>query len=194
MDLLSLLDELRVHAQNGLRYADDPYDERRYGRILELVAEGYGGALDLPAEEARERLRRDLGHVTPNVGSDAAVFDEEGRVLLIERADEGTWSLPCGYVDPGESPAETAVRETREETGIEVRVTELVGVYRRPPSVGTNPHGHVIVCYLCERTGGEPATSRESEAVAYRDPEAVTDWHHGHEALVSDATELRSDR
>lgn len=113
---------------------------------------------------------------------------------MIERADDDTWSLPCGYVDPGESPAETAVRETREETGTEVRVTELVGVYDRPPSAGTNPHGHVIVCYLCERTGGEPATSRESEAVAYREPGAVTEWHRGHETLVSDAKELRPDR
>lgn len=81
MDLLPLLDELRIHAQNGLRYADDPYDEHRYGRILALVAESYGGAIELPPEEARERLRRDLGHVTLNVGGDAVVFDEEGRPL-----------------------------------------------------------------------------------------------------------------
>lgn len=139
MDPLPLLDELRIHAKNGLRYADDPYDEYRYERILDLVADYYGEILDRPSAETRDRLADDLGYVTPNVGSEAAVFDEDGRLLLVKRADDGTWCLPGGFVDPGESPEKTAVRETREETGLDAQTVDLVGVYHRPPDSETAP-------------------------------------------------------
>ena len=62
--------------------------------------------------------------------------DDRGRVLLIQRTDNGLWSLPGGGQEVGESVAETAVRETREETGIRVEVFGMVGVYSDP--------GHVI--------------------------------------------------
>lgn len=193
MDVLPLLDELRIHAKNGLRYADDPYDEHRYGRILDLVSEYYAESIDLPAEDAKDRLRRDLGHVTPNVGAEAGLFDDEGRVLLMKRTDDGTWSLPGGFVDPGESPAETAVRETREETGLDVRVTDLVGVYHRPPAGGATPHGHVVVCYLCDREDGTLTLSHEGAELAYRNVEDVTNWHHDHREFARDAVEGRSE-
>ena len=194
MDLLPLLDELRIHAKNGLKYADDPYDEHRYGRILDLVSEYYGEAVDLPPEEAKDRLRRDLGYVTPNVGGEAAIFDEEGRILLMKRADDGTWCLPCGFVDPGESPDETAVREVREETGLDVRVLDLVSVYHCSPNATTSPHGHVAVCYLCERKGGDLELSHEGDALDYREIDEVSNWHRYHEAFATDAREIWVER
>jgi ADP-ribose pyrophosphatase YjhB (NUDIX family) len=194
MDLLSLLDELRVHAKNGLRYADDPYDEHRYGRILDLVSEYYGEAIDLPSAESKERLRRDLGYVTPNVGGEAAIFDDDGRILLMKRTDDGTWCLPCGFVDPGESPAEAAVREAEEETGLDVRVADLIGVYHCSPNATTSPHGHVAIAYLCEREGGTLSLSHEGEALEYRELNEVENWHRNHEALATDAREIWSGR
>lgn len=194
MDPLPLLDELRIHAKNGLRYADDPYDEHRYRRILAIVAECYGGTLDLPPAEARDRLAADLGYVTPNVGSEAAVFDDDGRILLVKRADDGTWGLPGGFVDPGESPEETAVRETREETGLDVRTTDLVGVYHRPPDSRTTPHGHVAIVYLATVTGGSATPSHEVEALDYRLIEDVSNWHRDHRELALEARESRSER
>jgi ADP-ribose pyrophosphatase YjhB (NUDIX family) len=191
MDLFSLLDELRVHAKNGLRYADDPYDEFRYNRILDLVSEYYGEAIDLPPAESKERLRRDLGYVTPNVGGEAVIFDSEGRVLLMKRADDGTWCLPCGFVDPGESPDETAVREAKEETGLDVRVTDLIGVYHCSPNATTSPHGHVAVCYLCEREGGTLSLSYEGTELVYRRITDVENWHRYHEEFARDAWERR---
>lgn len=190
MDLLAFLDELRIHAKNGLRYAEEPYDEYRYGRILELVSEQYGEALDLPPDDAKERLASDLGYVTPNVGAEAAVFDDDGRILLMKRADDGTWCLPCGFVDPGESPEETAVRETREETGLDVRIIDLVDVYYRAPSSEVSPHGHVAVCYLCEHTGGSLELSHEGTELDYRTIKEITNWHSNHEEFVRDARKL----
>lgn len=63
--MLVLLDELRILATIGLRYADNPYNEQRYERILELVSEWYGRSVDLPATEVRERFAAELGYVTP---------------------------------------------------------------------------------------------------------------------------------
>lgn len=192
MDLLPLLDELRIHAKNGLRYAEDPYDEYRYSRILDLVSKYYGETVELPPTESKERLRQDLGYVTPNVGGEAAIFDDEGQILLMKRADDGTWCLPCGFVDPGESPAETAVRETKEETGLDVRVTDLVGVYYGPANAAS-PHGHVAVCYLCEREDGTLRLSHEGSDLAYREIDEVSNWHRNHEEFARDAHELWAD-
>ncbi|WP_224337535.1 NUDIX hydrolase N-terminal domain-containing protein [Haloprofundus halobius] len=187
MDLMRLLDELRVLSQNGLRYADNPYDEERYERILELACEYYGEAFELPADDVRERFEAELGHVTPKVGAEAAVFDSTGRILLMRRADDGTWCLPCGWVDPNESPAETAVRETHEETGLDVTVVELVDVYHYAPSDRFGPHGRIDVLYRCVVDGGTLELSHEGEALDYREIDDVSVWHKAHETYARDA-------
>ena len=88
-------------AQNGLEYADDPYDEERYERLLELATEYYGRTLDRPPAELRERLAEEFGPVTPKVGATGAVFDDEGRVLTMKRPG-GAWCLPGGNLDAGD--------------------------------------------------------------------------------------------
>lgn len=191
MELLELLDELRVIGQNGLRYADDPYDEERYARILELVSQSYGETLGLPPGEVRDRLGEELGHVTPKVGAEAAIFDSEGDILLMLRSDTGDWCLPCGWTEPRESPEQTAVRETREETGLEVVPRELVDVYAAPPSDRFGPHGRISLVYLCEVESGELALSREGDQLAYREIAEVADWHKRHETFARDAQRVR---
>lgn len=192
LDVLTLLDEVRSIAQNGLEYAENPYDRQRYDRLLDLVSDGYGDLFDLPPETVRERFAADVGHATAKIGGGAAIFDDAGRILLVERADDGTWGLPSGYVDPGESPAETAVRETREETGLDVEVTELVDVYYRPPG-HLGPHSLVSVRYLCERHGGETRTSHETTGVRHWHLDDVPVWHKDHEQAAHDAYERWSE-
>ena len=188
MELFELLDELRILAENGRRYADDPYDEERYERILELVGEWYGHTVDRPPEAVRERFAEELGHVTPKLGADAALFDNEERILLQLRADDGTWGLPGGYVAPNESPAETAVRETLEETGLSVDVRQLVGVYTRKPGE-YGPHCLVVHLYLCAERGGDLETSHEGTELRYWHPEDVPEWHRNHRRLARSAQE-----
>jgi 8-oxo-dGTP pyrophosphatase MutT (NUDIX family) len=66
------------------------------------------------------------------LGCSAAIFDNQGRVLLTKRKDNGQWCLPSGGAEPGESVAEACIREVWEETGLRVRVKRLVGVYSHP--------------------------------------------------------------
>lgn len=194
VELLSLLDELRAIARNGLLYAEDPHDEERYGRILELVEEYYGEALGIPPDEVRERLAAELGHVTPKVGAGAIVFDDDGRLLLMKRADNGTWCFPGGIVEVPESPAETVVRETREETGLDVEIVELLDVYYTEPGGVYGPHGTVGVVYRCEPTGGDLELSEEGEALEYWAVEDVPSWHRNHAEVAADARAAWEDR
>lgn len=184
-EFLALLDELRIMAKVGLRYADDPYDEERYERMLELVSEWYWKSIDLPPEEVRDRFAAEVGYVTPKVSADAAVFDD-GRILLQRRTDDGTWCLPGGYTEPNESPRETAVRETREETGLAVEPVELVDIYTRAPGE-YGPHGLVVHVYLCRRMGGELEVSHEGADVRYWPIEKVSAWHKNHDQSARDA-------
>ncbi|WP_194787114.1 NUDIX hydrolase [Mycobacteroides abscessus] len=73
----------------------------------------------------------------------AIVTDEQGRILLIKRRDNTLWALPGGGHDIGETIADTAVREVKEETGLDVKVTGLVGVYTNPRHVFAFTDGEV---------------------------------------------------
>lgn len=180
MDILLLLEELQTIARNGLTYAENPYDRERYQRLLDLACTSYGQVLDLPAPDVRQRLAAELGQITPKVGADAVIFDAEGRVLLGQRADNQRWGLPCGWVDPGESPAEAAIREVREETGLDVRILQLVDVQTRLPSVEYGLYTLVAVIYLCEVIGGDMRTSHESLDLRYWSIDDVPIWHSHH--------------
>ncbi len=82
-----------------------------------------------------------LGHVVATAG--VAVVDD-GRILLVKRADDGTWCLPGGRLEFGESAAAGAAREFAEETGREVEITRLLGVYSRPSEqIHRYPDGEV---------------------------------------------------
>lgn len=181
---LSLWDELRIIAQNGLEYADNPYDEERYDRILTLISDQYEDVTDSTSGNVKDRFTERLGHVTPNIGGLAATFNNAGEILLIKRADDGTWGLPGGYSESGENPAETAVRETREETGFEVSPYECVASEYRSPD-RSNPHGFISLTYLTEISGGEKQLSHEVTAIDYWEIEAVPEWHKDHSKIAT---------
>lgn len=89
--------------------------------------------------------------------------------------------MPCGWVEPNERPIEAAIREAREETGLEIEVKRLVGVFTRLPSAANGPHTMIAVVHLCEITGGELRLSHEGLALRYWPIDEVRDWHATHE-------------
>ncbi len=180
-DIYALLDEVQTLARNGLHYATNSYDRERYERLLALATRSYAELLDLPEDAIRARFARELGQITPKVGADAAIFNPEGEILLMDRVDGSGWCLPCGWVEPNEKPAEAAVREAREETGLEVEVKQLVGVFTRLPSAENGPHTMIAVVHLCKVVGGTLTLSHEGLALRYRSIDAVERWHATHE-------------
>jgi ADP-ribose pyrophosphatase YjhB (NUDIX family) len=105
------------------------------------------------------------------------VTDEQGRILLHRRSDNDRWSLPGGAMELGESIAGCAVRETLEETGLEVEVTGIVGTYSNPGHVFAYDDGEVrqefSVCFAGTVVGGDPRVSDESTEVAWFRPEQI---------------------
>ncbi|MFC9703345.1 NUDIX hydrolase [Streptomyces sp. NPDC056943] len=97
-----------------------------------------------------------------------AVVREDGRLLAIRRADNGTWELPGGVLELTESPEAGVIREVWEETGIQVEVDELTGVYKN------TTRGIVALVFRCKPAGGTEQTSAESTAVEWLTPEEIT--------------------
>ncbi|GAA1958123.1 NUDIX domain-containing protein [Kitasatospora viridis] len=110
--------------------------------------------------------------VVPSVT--AVVLDDLGRLLLIHRTDNDLWAVPGGGHDIGESIADTVVREVREETGIEVEVLAVTGLYTDPGHVMAYDDGEVrqqfSICFRARPVGGELRTSSESKEVRWVDP------------------------
>lgn len=107
----------------------------------------------------------------------AVALNKAGEVLLIHKTDNDLWALPGGGVDVGESVADAAVRETKEETGFDVEVTGLVGLYTNPTHVMAYDDGEVrqqfSICFTARIVGGELRTSSESKEVAFVAPERL---------------------
>jgi ADP-ribose pyrophosphatase YjhB (NUDIX family) len=105
------------------------------------------------------------------VAATAFVQDDRGRVLLIRRTDNGLWAIPGGAQDFGEYVAETAVRETREESGIETEVVGLVGIYTNPNHKVEYADGEVrqqfSLCFRARPIGGALRPSDESSEVRW---------------------------
>jgi ADP-ribose pyrophosphatase YjhB (NUDIX family) len=158
---------LQAIAQNGLTYATSPYDVERYEEVwsiaAEMLAAGGGGPLD----RIQDWFARESGYATPKVDVRAAVF-AESRVLLVREREDGRWTLPGGWADVGDAPSEAVVRETKEESGYDVRVVKLAMLYDR------DRHGHPPIpfhsyklFFLCELAGGEPRASGETDGVGF---------------------------
>ncbi len=129
---------LRAIALTGLAFHPPPYDRERYEEMLHLAAEmaATDGSLQADSQLAQqlyERWRAAVlpgasGYVTPKVGIGAVAFDDRDQILLIQRTS-GLWLYPTGWADVGYSPAAVAVKEVREETGLDVTPLRLIAVY-----------------------------------------------------------------
>ncbi|MEU6139739.1 NUDIX domain-containing protein [Streptomyces sp. NPDC047081] len=139
----------------------------------------------MPTPDFIREIRASAGHQLLWLpGVSAVVFDDQGRVLLGQRADNHRWALISGIPDPGEQPAAALVREVQEETGVDVVVERMVAV-RSGKSV-TYPNGDVCqfmdLCFRCRAVGGEARVNDdESLAVGWFALDALpemTDYHH----------------
>lgn len=110
-------------------------------------------------------------------GAQVYVRDEHDRVLLQRRADSGNWSAPGGVMEIGESLAAAATREVHEETGLDVELTGLLGVYTDPGHVIAYADGEArqefVVAFTGRVVGGELRGSDESTEVRWVDPAEV---------------------
>ena len=133
------------------------------------------------------------------LGCSASIFDEQGRVFLTRRADNGQWCLPGGGMEAGESVTEACEREVWEETGLRVRVTRLVGVYSHADQLVVYPDGnkaHIVALHFeAEIVSGQPALSDETTDFGYFAIEEIAelDFLGRHRERIDDTLENRSE-
>lgn len=143
-DLLRWGEALAAIACTGLGFTENLYERERFQEILQVAGEIRAAAAGRLAGEGQpvgSRGQDDLvnewlrgvgsgvpGYVTPKVACGAVVGNEEGEILLVQRADSGVWLYPTGWADVGYSAVEVALKEVREETGIETEPVRLVMV------------------------------------------------------------------
>ena len=125
--------------------------------------------------------------VTPPVAADVIIelVDRPGRpIVLIERRNPPAGhALPGGFIDVGETVEDAARREAREETGLDVQLRGLLGVYSDP---GRDPRGHTITIVYVGEARGEPAAGDDAAAIVVADPEAPPPLAFDHERILRD--------
>ncbi|QEH33870.1 bifunctional nicotinamide mononucleotide adenylyltransferase/ADP-ribose pyrophosphatase [Aquisphaera giovannonii] len=161
--------------QTGLAYNREPYDRERYESLraiaAEMIAEGSGEEVGRVAG----LLGGDSGYATPKVDVRGVVF-RDGKLLLVRERSDGLWTLPGGWADVGDSPAEGVVREIREESGFETRATKLLAVLDRDRQGHPNLVHHTYkLLFRCEIVGGAPATSYEILEVGFFAEDEIPD-------------------
>ena len=150
--LLDWARRLQAIAQTGVAYEDSSvYDRERYEQVRHIAAEMLATNGDVDAIDAR--LAAEEGHATPKLDVRGAVF-RDGKILLVR--EEDGWSLPGGWADVGETPAEATVREVLEESGYATRAVKLIALLDRDRQ-GYPPHPWHIwkAIFLCELVDGE---------------------------------------
>lgn len=166
--------EIQAIAQTGLAFSPNAYDRERFEALLRLSARIMAQHTDADLGRIQGLFENETGYATPKVGVRGAVFDEAGRILMVQEAIDGDlWTLPGGWADVNQTPAQSVVREVFEESGYRARVLKLAAVWDRashahPPST----FSVVRLFFICALEGGEPCTSLETSG---------SGWFHEHE-------------
>jgi ADP-ribose pyrophosphatase YjhB (NUDIX family) len=170
-------------ARTGLGFTESLYEQERFEEVLRVAADiqvtadgGDDAAMDVDGqvEEWMAAVGKGVpGYATPKVAVGAAVGNDKGEILLVQRADSGVWLYPTGWADIGYSAAEVVVKEVEEETGIEVEVVRLIAVLDGL-RVGISRIPLYSLVFQCRALGGElKAHPLECADVGWFGPDAL---------------------
>ena len=166
-DLARWSETLAAIARTGMGFTENLYERERYEEVLHVAgdikaaAQVLEDAIEIEREqdhfvqEWMDNIGEGVpGYVTPKVAIGAVVGNEDGELLLVQRKDSGIWLYPTGWADVGYSPAEVAVKEVEEETGIECEPLKLLSVIDGQ-RMGFSRFGMYMLLFHCRATGGE---------------------------------------
>ncbi|KAA8820999.1 NUDIX domain-containing protein [Bifidobacterium vespertilionis] len=158
--------ELQSLAQAGLAYCMSPYDQERYERIRSIAAQMLAARSDLPLTKVKDLFCNEIGYQTPKLDTRAAIFEDD-RILLV-RENDGTWSLPGGWVDVNQSVRENTIKEAKEESGLDVTADRVIAIQDRAKhNLPPYAYGICKIFVLCTRIGGHFEANIETTEARY---------------------------
>ena len=158
--------EIQSLAQAGLAYTSNVYDIERYERLREISAEMISEKTNIPTEKVEELFCNETGYQTPKLDTRAAVFKE--NKILLTHENNGTWSLPGGWVDVLESIKSNTEKEVKEETGLDVEAVKVIAIQdRNKHNIPVYAYGVCKVFVLCELIGGSFEENIETTEINY---------------------------
>lgn len=160
-------EKIRTHAQNGLAYTANPFERERYEALMDLAAEIMEAHTDECFDRIADLFNGETGYATPKVDVRGVVFKED-RICLVRERGTGQWVLPGGWADVGDSPAETAVKEVKEEAGLDVRAVKVLALFDKRSHHPEHGLFHLYkILFLCELLGGEFVENLETDAMDF---------------------------
>lgn len=160
--------ELQSLGQAGLFYGKDHFDIERFQRIRDIAAEMMSYKTDIPLNKVKDLFCNETGYQTPKIDTRAAVF-KDNKILLVKE-NNGTWSLPGGWVDVNISVKENIIKEVKEEAGLDVSADMVIAIQDR------EKHNLPIYAYkvckifiLCSIIGGSFVKNIETVDSQYFD-------------------------
>lgn len=145
--------ELQSLAQAGIFYGKDAFDIERYERIRDIAADMLSYKSEIPIEKVKTLFCSETGYQTPKLDSRAAIFKND-KILLVKE-NNGTWSLPGGWVDVNTSVKESTIKEVKEEAGLDVTADLVIAVQdREKHNLPVYAYKVCKIFLLCTARGG----------------------------------------
>lgn len=156
MDYLNTIKRIKALAETGLVYAQNGYEIERNQELIDLSKELMAAIVNQPIETIDRFYLPPKEYPTPKVDVRGFILNEKDEILMAKEVMDGKWTIPGGWADIGFTPAEIAVKEVEEETGIQSEVVRLLAVYdKRCHNHPASPFYVYKIVFLCRMTGGE---------------------------------------
>ena len=154
-ELITIAQRMRAMSQTALTYSTNVYEIERCKEMITLSDRIVSVVCGLNEADINADYHPVKEYVTPKVDIRAIIFNEKDEILLVKEQADGRWALPGGWADVGFTPTEVIIKETKEETGFDVRVVRLLAVFdkRCHPHPASSFYIYKI-CFHCEITGG----------------------------------------
>ena len=155
-ELITLAQRIRAMSQTALTYSSNEYEIDRSKEFIEISHRITSIVSGVGDEEISACYNPVKEYITPKIDIRAVIFNDKNEILLVKEKADGRWSLPGGWSDVGFTPTEIVIKESKEETGFDVRVVRLLAVldkrcYNHPSSTF-----YVYkMCFHCEIIGGD---------------------------------------
>lgn len=165
---------IQTLAEIGLEFSENSFDRERYEEMLEISFKMLEKMTEIPVKKIVPVMAEKDGYKTPKVDVRAVVFNDEGKILLVQEKADNHWSMPGGWSDISYSPKEVAEKECLEEAGLRVKATRLLAVVDKQKQNMPPAFEYVYKIFLlCEKLNDNISTGSETLDVGWFDEDEL---------------------